>query len=260
MCPPFEPNSSDPEAAETDPSSSRSSKAAGRVHAALFSQHNFDALYNCTAGECEFERLPLGRNSTEYKDGEVAGEVESHIVAYSALHSHAVYPKANPSTIVCGQIRTFHGEHDGLFFVDRVGKGGQQQEGGEAGGGSLSRRWLPSAEGLLLLPPPMALSPHQPQPPHFNLSRDMASPPLPPEPQEGRLLEEHEGHDLLDESRSWALYPGWWGARKEDTPQPFSLVCLYDKREKREGGTTALCHFLESLRRNTLPRLSSRHP
>ena len=30
----------------------------GMVVAALFSQHNFDALYNCTAGECEFEGLP----------------------------------------------------------------------------------------------------------------------------------------------------------------------------------------------------------
>ena len=30
----------------------------GEVVAALFSQHNFDALYNCTAGECEFEGLP----------------------------------------------------------------------------------------------------------------------------------------------------------------------------------------------------------
>ena len=45
-----------------DPSSS--SEAAehyddnGEVVAALFSQHNFDALYNCTAGECEFEGLP----------------------------------------------------------------------------------------------------------------------------------------------------------------------------------------------------------
>ena len=45
-----------------DPSSSSEadehSDDDGEVVAALFSQHNFDALYNCTAGECEFEGLP----------------------------------------------------------------------------------------------------------------------------------------------------------------------------------------------------------
>ena len=48
-----------------------------------------------------------------------------------------------------------------------------------------------------------------------------------PEPTHGSPS--HEGP--LSEQDAWAWYPGWWGARQEDTPQPFSLVCLSDDGE-----------------------------
>ena len=48
----------------------------GEVVAALFSQHNFDALYNCTAGECEFEGLPGSSMHGGGNDGGGGGDRE----------------------------------------------------------------------------------------------------------------------------------------------------------------------------------------
>ena len=124
----------------------------GEVHAALFSQHNFDSLYNCTAGECDFEHYSSGLASGEASEDVRSGDApkaagrgvvqpqreeaedegknvgkgeggvkedgdEQHIVVYSALHSHAVYPKAKPSTIVYGQVW----KECGLVWMEAIG-------------------------------------------------------------------------------------------------------------------------------------------
>lgn len=136
-----------------------------RVHAAIFSQHNHDALYNCTSSPslCDI--------------------TDDHINVFSALHSHANYPSAFPSTIVAGLVHTFHGSSDGIYLVDRVSSEGF--------------KWVPSPDLLIKLP---------------DLSSNSS--------EEDETIEDY-----------WAKYPGWWGARQQDTPMEPSLVCLTTSSE-----------------------------
>ncbi|GAX82197.1 hypothetical protein CEUSTIGMA_g9625.t1 [Chlamydomonas eustigma] len=224
--------------------SSEETEGLGQVHAALFSQHDYDALYNCTAKECEFEELVgptlvsrRGRTTGRMaKTGEDAHNADAnilsqpidilsnlsiplgddsmmrrqHIVAYSAMHSHAMYPTQEPSTRVCGQVHTFHGEHDGIYVVDRVGSfpfkddnaRGVQGSGARNGTDLAPRRsgrWIPNANNLVLMPDP-----------------------------EGSTA----ASNVDPGSLFW--YSGWWGARQADSPQPPALVCLFDDHQ-REG-------------------------
>jgi hypothetical protein len=170
-----------------------------KVQAALFSQHDFDALFN--SSDLTFESLPgevrrykqqKQQQQQQQKLHEAAHPHHSplrpppplrppstlktllkthahaqdpakpsHVAVYSALHSHATYPTTEPSTVVYAQVRTFHGDTDGIFVVDRVARSEQH-------------RWLPSQEGLVLLP-------------------QLADPPSPP-----------------GTAGTWAHYPGWW--------------------------------------------------
>ena len=92
--------------------------------AALFSQHKYDRLVNCTAcwrvrlresntGGCicratgricppaQVARLPTFTLLVLFQDG----KAYEHLVTYSAFHSHANYPKPYPKTNVYGQVR-----------------------------------------------------------------------------------------------------------------------------------------------------------
>ncbi|KAG1653840.1 hypothetical protein FOA52_013285, partial [Chlamydomonas sp. UWO 241] len=171
---------------------SPSSEDRATVAAALFSAHTFDSLHNCTSGECDFETVQGDSDAT-------------HIVVHAALHSHANYPRSTPSSKVYGQVRTFHGTHDGIYAVDRVGS-------------DKRRRWEPSKELLLLLP-------REPD------SADQAA----NGGDSGNSNNNGSSSGTSDSaSDAWARYPGWWGAAQADTPMPFSLVCLFD-RHTREG-------------------------
>jgi len=185
---------------------------------ALFSQHNFDALYNCSAEDCEFEHL----------DSEVLAACDALIRFFIGFlctsccvslspasnkltlwssqlctpmpcipnpsqgpsYTARYYPRSlllampNKTSSQQRQVHTFHGDRDGVYVVDRIGRADRDP-----------LRWEPSTAGLIKLPDT-----------------------TPPHGQEGPL----------NEQDNWAWYPGWWGARQEDTPQPLSLVCLFD--------------------------------
>ena len=133
-----------------------------RVHAAIFSQHNHDQLYNCSSSPspCQFS--------------------EGHINVFSALNSHANYPSSSPDTVIAGLVHTFHGSADGVYLVDRLSDDGP--------------KWMPSSPALLMK--------------------------LPDIDDENGERPEYGSDDY------WARYPGWWGARQQDTIMEPSLVCL----------------------------------
>eukprot|EP00798_Chlamydomonas_sp_ICE-L_P023115 gene23115-30317_t len=175
-----------------------------QITAALFSQHHHHLLRNCSAGECEFE-------SSEEDNTQ-------HLVTYSALHSHANYPHSNPNTAIFGQIRTFHGDSDGLYLVDRLGK-------------DTRHRFIPTLKNIARLPDEAQVRIQMEEKHCSRWGRSLVQGQIPARTAAStRGLQAEEKEDSWTDRDHWALYPGWWGARQEDTPQPPVIVCIMENQ------------------------------